>query len=172
MSNQVWIADPAHSQAGFTISHLGIAEMSGFFKDFDIKIQSKKEDFSDAQIDATIHINSLDTRIEDRDHHLKAADFFDVAKFRSAVIIGKKLKNIGLGNYSLEADVTIKGITRTTSFELFYHGKAENPISKKTTAGFSLAGTINRKDFGIGMEVPNLVLSDLVSIEFNGEFVK
>nr|WP_294929933.1 YceI family protein [uncultured Flavobacterium sp.] len=172
MNNHVWRADSAHSQAGFTISHLGITQMSGFFKDFDITIQSDKEDFRDAQIKATIQINSLDTRIEERDHHLKAADFFDVTQFPIATIIGKRLINLGHGNHSLEAVVTIKGITKTASFELFYNGKAKNPMSQKTTAGFGLAGTLNRKDFGIGMEVPNILLGDLVSIEFNGEFVK
>lgn len=146
--------------------------MSGFFKGFDVNIESEQEDFSDAAIEATIQINCLDTRIRDRDNHLKAVDFFDVERFPDATITGKKLINIGNGAYILEADVTIKGITKTVTFDLFYHGKAENPISRKTTAGFSLAGSVNRKDFNIDMKVPNLVLSDLVALEFNGEFVK
>ena len=75
------------------------------------------------------------------------------------------------GNYSLEADVTIKNITKTISMDLFYHGKAENPMSQKTTAGFSLSGSVNRKDFSIGPEIPNLLLSEMVAIQFNGEFI-
>lgn len=171
MSNQTWKADKAHSEAGFTISHLGIAEMSGFFKDFEIKIETKTEDFSDATIEATILTDSLDTRIHDRDHHLKGADFFNVEQFPKATIISKKIINIGHGNYSLEADVTIKNITKTISMDLFYHGKAENPMSQKTTAGFSLSGSVNRKDFSIGSEIPNLMLSEMVAIQFNGEFI-
>ncbi|MNR32147.1 hypothetical protein D3C85_1497070 [compost metagenome] len=53
--------------------------------------------------------------------------------------------------------------------DLFYHGKAENPMSQKTTAGFSLSGSVNRKDFSIGSEIPNLLLSEMVAIQFNGD---
>jgi polyisoprenoid-binding protein YceI len=171
MSNQTWKVDKAHSEAGFTISHLGIAEMSGFFKDFDIKIETQTEDFRDAAFEATILTDSLDTRIHDRDHHLKAADFFNVEQFPNAMIISREIINNGHGIYAVQADVTIKDKTKMIAMELFYHGKAENPMSKKTTAGFSLSATINRKDFGIGPEIPNLLLSDLVTIQFNGEFI-
>ncbi len=171
MSNQIWKADKAHSEAGFTISHLGIADMTGFFKDFDVKIETPTEDFSNAVIQATIEIGSLDTRIHDRDHHLLAKDFFDAEQFPKATIISKKIINNGHGNFTLEGDVTVKDITKVISMDLFFHGKAENPMSQKTTAGFSLTGSVNRKDFGIGMDVPNLLLSEMVAIQFNGEFV-
>src|SRR5688500_10445628 len=77
----VWKSDKAHSQLAFTVKHLGISEVSGTFNDFDVTINSSKPDFSDAKIEFTANVASIDTRVEQRDNHLKSADFFDAEKY-------------------------------------------------------------------------------------------
>src|SRR5687767_2495950 len=77
----VWKNDDPHSQLGFTVKHLGIADVSGTFNDFDVTINSTKSDFSDAVFELTANTASIDTRVEARNNHLKSADFFDVQKF-------------------------------------------------------------------------------------------
>lgn len=171
-TNNTWKADQMHSEAGFTISHLGISKMSGFFKNFDISIQSEKEDFSDASVEATIHIGSLDTRVADRDHHLKESDFFDTENFPIAIVKGKVVSRINENSYVLEADVTIKGITKKANLDFNFRGEAFNQMSQKQTAGFYLSGNLNRKDFGIASNIPGIVLSENVNLKFDGEFVK
>jgi polyisoprenoid-binding protein YceI len=171
-TSNLWKADMVHSEAGFTITHLGISVMSGFFKNFDISLHSEDEDFSNASIEAFIKIDSLDTRVADRDHHLKGKDFFDSEQYPIASIQGKELKKSTGNTYRLESEVTIKGITKPATFELTFHGKTVNPMSQKQTAGFQLSGKLNRKDFGVASKIPGIVLSDEVAIHFNGEFVQ
>jgi polyisoprenoid-binding protein YceI len=77
----VWKNDDPHSQLGFTVTHLGIADVSGTFNHFDVSVTSSKPDFTDAVFELTANVASLDTRVEARDNHLKSADFFDAEKF-------------------------------------------------------------------------------------------
>src|SRR5688500_8227425 len=79
--NNLWKNDDAHSQLGFTVTHLVIADVSGTFNDFDVNVTSSKPDFSDAVFELTAKIASIDTRVEARNNHLKSADFFDAEKF-------------------------------------------------------------------------------------------
>ena len=74
--NTTWNNDDAHSQISFTVKHLGIADVTGTFNDFDVKINSTKPNFSDAVVELTAKVGSIDTRVEARDNHLKSADFF------------------------------------------------------------------------------------------------
>src|SRR6478609_695513 len=80
-SINTWKNDKPHSQLGFTVTHLGINDVSGTFNDFDVTVTSSKPDFSDAVFELTANVASLDTRIEARNNHLKSADFFDAEKF-------------------------------------------------------------------------------------------
>src|SRR5687768_7939552 len=79
--NKVWKNDDPHSQLGFTVKHLGIADVSGTFNDFDATITSSKTNFIDAVVELTAKVSSIDTRVEARDNHLKSPDFFDAAKY-------------------------------------------------------------------------------------------
>ena len=77
----IWKSDPPHSQLGFTVTHLGINDVSGTFNDFETVVTATKPDFSDARFQLTAKTSSLDTRVEMRDNHLKSADFFDADKY-------------------------------------------------------------------------------------------
>lgn len=163
-------ADPAHSEVGFSITHLGISDVTGTFRDFKATINSEKEDFSDAVVEATVNVASIDTRVEARNEHLKSADFFDVAKYPEMTFKSTALKKAGTNKYKITGNLTIKGITKPVTLDLTYRGSAENPASKKTASGFKLSGMIKRTDFGIGSGFPSPVLSDEVAININAEF--
>lgn len=170
--NNLWTNDDPHSQLGFTVTHLGIADVSGVFNDFDVSVTATKPDFSDAKFQLTAKASSIDTRVEARNNHLKSADFFDVAKYPTLSFISTGLKNVGKNQYKLTGDLTIHGITKPVTMDLLYKGTVENPMSKKQTAGFQLTGTIKRSDFGIGEKFPAPMISDEVGIKADGEFVQ
>lgn len=168
----VWKNDPPHSQLGFTISHLGIADVSGTFNDFEVTVKSSKPDFSDASFAMEAKIESIDTRIADRDHHLKTADFFDAEKYPTLSFISTGIKSTGKNKYKLTGRLTLHGVTRSETLDLLYRGTAENPMNKKQTAGFQVTGIIKRSSYGIGEKFPAPMLSDEVRIKADGEFFK
>lgn len=167
-----WQNDDAHSQLGFTVTHLGIADVSGTFNDFDVTIQSSKPDFSDARVELSAKTASIDTRVEARNNHLKSADFFDIEKYPVLSFKSTSLKKVGKNIFKLTGDLNLHGITKEVTLDLQYKGTVENPMSKKQTAGFQVTGTIQRSDFNLGNGFPPPMISNEVRIKADGEFVQ
>jgi polyisoprenoid-binding protein YceI len=170
--NNIWKNDDPHSQLGFTVTHLGISEISGTFNDFDATVSSVKPDFSDAVFELTAKVASIDTRVEARNNHLKSADFFDAAKFPTLDFKSTSLKKISKDTYKLNGNLTLHGITKPVTMDLQYKGSVENPMSKKQTVGFQVSGTIKRSDFNLGNGFPAPMISDEVRIKADGEFIQ
>lgn len=170
--NNPWTNDDPHSQLGFTVTHLGIADVSGTFNDFDVTIKSSKPDFSDASFELTAKTASIDTRVEARNNHLKSADFFDVEKYPALNFKSTSIKKAGKNKYKLTGDLTLHGVTKPVTMDLLYRGTTENPMSKKQTAGFQITGTIKRSDFNVGPGFPAPMISDEVKIKADGEFIQ
>ncbi|MES2874669.1 MAG: YceI family protein [Bacteroidota bacterium] len=170
--DSTWTNDDPHSQLGFTVTHLGIADVSGTFNDFDVTVNSAKADFSDASFELTAKTASIDTRVDARNNHLKSADFFDVAKYPALNFKSTGIRKAGKNKYKLSGDLTIHGVTKPVTMNLLYRGLTENPMSKKQTAGFQLTGTIKRSDFTVGTNFPASMISDEVRIKADGEFVQ
>jgi polyisoprenoid-binding protein YceI len=168
--NNVWKSDDPHSQLGFTVKHLGIADVSGTFNDFDATITSAKPNFSDAVVELTAKVSSIDTRVEARDNHLKSADFFDAEKYPALHFKSSSLKATGKNKYKLTGDLTMHGVTKKVILDMTYAGTIENPMSKKPTAGFQVTGVIKRSDFNIGNGFPAPMISNEVRIKADGEF--
>lgn len=168
----IWKSDPAHSQLTFTVTHLGISDVTGTFNDFTATIHSEKEDFSDAKFELTANVASIDTRVEARDNHLKSADFFDVEKYPTITFKSTALKPNGKNKYVVTGDLTMHGITKPVTLDLTYRGTVENPMNQKQTAGFQVLGEIKRSDFQIGGSFPEAVISDVVKIKADAEFTK
>jgi polyisoprenoid-binding protein YceI len=143
-----WQIDPAHSKIGFTVSHLVISEVEGQFKKVDAKLVSINPDFTDSQIEFSADVNSIDTENEDRDKHLKSADFFDAAKHDKIKFVSKSFKKVSGNNYKLTGDLTIKGVTKPVVLDVVYGGTAKDPYGN-TKAGFKVTGKVNRKDYGL-----------------------
>ena len=170
--DSTWKNDPPHSQLGFTVSHLGIADVSGTFNDFTVSVSSGKADFSDASFNLSAKTASIDTRVEQRNGHLKSPDFFDAEKYPTITFKSTAIKNSGKNKYKLTGDLTLHGVTKPVTLDLLYRGTAENPMNKKQTTGFQLSGIIKRSDFGIGGKFPSVMISDEVRIKADGEFLK
>jgi polyisoprenoid-binding protein YceI len=163
--------DKAHAKLGFTVTHLMISEVEGWFKTFDAKITSSKEDFSDAVIEMTADVNSINTDNEQRDTHLKGPDFFDATKFPSITFKSKSFKKVSGNNYKATGELTMHGVTKTIELDVIYRS-AIHPMTKKQVAGFKISGKLKRSDFGIGASMPEAMLSDEVAVIANAEFIK
>lgn len=169
---QTWTIDKAHSQLGYGIKHLSIAEIGGSFQEFDAKITSSKEDLSDAVVELTANVASISTGNEQRDAHLKTADFFDAEKFPTLTFKSKSFKKVGDKKYKVAGDLTLHGVTKPVTLDVVLNGTTTHPMTKKTMAGFKATGIIKRTDFGIAAATPSAMLSDEVAINANAEFVK
>ncbi len=167
-----WKADKAHSNLGFSITHLGISDIHGSFKDFEVKVNASKADFSDAVFELTADVASINTGIEMRDKHLTSADFFDAEKHPKLTFKSTSVKPAGKNKYKLTGNLSFHGVTKPVTMDLWYRGTIENPMSKAPTSGFQVTGTIKRSDFNLGAGFPAPMLSDEVKIKADGEFVK
>lgn len=167
----VWTADPFHSKLGFSVVHLGIADVPGHFDQYDVNITASKEDFSDAVIELTVATNSINTRVEPRDNHLRSADFFDVEKYPTMTFKSKSVKKIADGKYSLTGDLTLLGVTKPVTVTMNHRGTTANPnAGGAPVAGIQIIGDIKRSDFGLGSKFPAPMISDVVTIKADGEF--
>ena len=170
--SQSWTLDKTHAKLGFTATHMLISDVEGFFKTFDIKLTSEKPDFSDAVIELTADANSINTDVEQRDKHLKGADFFDVEKFPTLTFKSTSFTKTGDKTYKLKGDLTMHGVTKPVELDVVLKGTTVHPYTKKTVAGFKVSGTIKRIDFGVGTNFPTAMVSDEIVIIDNAELSK
>ncbi len=169
---QTWTWDKPHSQLNFGITHLSISEIDGTFGGVTATINSSKDDLSDAVIELTADVNSLNTGNEQRNTHLKSADFFDAAKYGTLTFKSTSFKQVDGKNYKLAGDLNFHGVTKSVVLDVVFNGTVVNPQSKKTVAGFKVIGIIKRSDFSLGGQFPAAMLSDEVKLNANAEFVK
>lgn len=169
---QTWKSDKGHSQLTFTITHLGISDVSGLFERFDATITTNKEDFSDAKFELTADAASINTNIAMRDNHLKGADFFDTANHPKITFRTATIDKNGDNRYKLTGDLTFHGVTKPVTLDLWYRGTITNQRSKALTAGFQVTGTIKRSDFQFGSKFAAPMLGEDIAIKADGEFVK
>jgi polyisoprenoid-binding protein YceI len=166
--------DAAHSDILFKVKHLMITTVTGQFKNFDATLTAEKEDFSDAQISFTADVNSIDTRSEQRDGHLKSNDFFNAEQFPELKFTSTSLTKNGEG-YILKGDLTIRDVTKTIELKADYAGAMVDPWGQKKV-GFEAEGKIKRKEFGLSWdavtEAGGVVVSDDVKLQLNVQFVQ
>ncbi len=168
-----WKQDPNHSILGFEVTHLGIADVPGHFGDFDVTITASNADFSDAVVELTARTASIDTRVEQRNNHLKSADFFHVEKYPTMTFKSTAIKKSGKNRYKLTGDLTLNGITKPVTVTMNYRGTIPNPgADGAPVAGIQITGTIKRSDFNLGSGFPPPMISDEVVIKADGEFGK
>ncbi|MFA6402522.1 MAG: YceI family protein [Salinivirgaceae bacterium] len=172
VSAQNWTLDKSHAKLGFGITHMMISEVEGQFKNFDIKLSATKPDFTDAVIELSADVSSINTDNEQRDTHLKGADFFDAEKFKTLNFKSTSLAKTGEKTYQLTGDLTMHGITKPVVLEVTFNGTIEHPYTRKTVAGFKVKGKINRSDFAVGTSFAAGMLSEEVTITANAEFSK
>jgi polyisoprenoid-binding protein YceI len=168
MATRTWAIDPTHSEVHFKIKHLMITNVTGSFDIFQASVATEDEDFSKAKVSFTADVDSISTGNEQRDGHLKSADFFDAATYPQIKFIATKAENVDNdGSYELYGDLTIRDVTKNVKLSVEFGGVVKDPYGN-TKAGFTINGKINRKDFGLTWngvtEAGGIVVSDEVRI--------
>lgn len=169
-----WKVDKSHSNVKFTVTHLVVSEVEGSFKLFDGTMENAKSDLTDAKINFTVDVNSIDTDNERRDGHLKSDDFFNAEKFPSMKFTSTSMTSAGDNKYKLAGDLTIRDVTKPVEFDVTYGGTIT--ANGKTKLGFKAKTTINRFDYNLkwdkATEGGGLVVSKEVGILVNVELDK
>lgn len=165
---QKWVVDPAHSEVSFRIRHLMVSNVTGYFRKFHVEAYTAHDNFEDARITFTAQVDSIDTGNADRDAHLKGPDFFDAAQFPEIRFVSTSLRPLNeTGDYELEGQLTIKGITRPVKLQVHLEGRVRDPWGN-LKAGFSVEGKTNRKEWGLNwnaaLETGGVVVSDEVRV--------
>ncbi len=168
-----WVLDSTHSELGFKVKHLMITNIKEEFKKFTVEIDG--DDFTKSKIQAKIDVASVSTNDEQRDGHLKGADFFDVENHKEITFEGTSFKKLDEENYQLKGLLTIKGISKELTFDVEFGGTTKDPWGNEKL-GFSLNGKINRKDFGLNwnatLETGGVLVSEEVKINAEIQFMK
>ncbi|WP_029115910.1 YceI family protein [Mycobacterium sp. URHB0044] len=172
LSTGTWAIDPAHSSIGFSVRHLVVSKVRGTFESFSGAIVVAED--GTPSVSAEIAVDSIHTGNEQRDEHLKAADFFDAANHPTATFVSTGVRADG-DNYLLDGDFTLKGITKPVTLALEFDGV--NPgMGHGEVAGFEASVVLNRKDFGIDIDMPletgGAVVGDKVTITLQIEALK
>ena len=167
-----WNADPMHSKLTFSITHFGISDIAGLFTKFNASATTNETDFSDAVFELSVDVASINTEVEMRDNDLRSTNFFEVEKFPAMTFKSTSITKIDKDKYKLTGNLTLHGITKPVTMDLWYRGTMYSPASKTTRSGFQLTGTLKRSDFNIGPKFPAPMLSDEVQIKADGEFIK
>jgi polyisoprenoid-binding protein YceI len=145
---QTWQIDPAHSRAQFTVRHMGISNIRGDFGAVTGTVEFDGKDVTKARVSASIAVDSISTRVAKRDEHLKTDDFLDAANHPTMTFVSKSITPAGPGKYHMTGDLTIRGTTKTVTFDL---DAPSGPVTANgsTRMGAAASSTINRKDFGV-----------------------
>jgi polyisoprenoid-binding protein YceI len=143
-----WNIDPSHSQVGFGVKHLVISNVRGEFTKYDGKVVLDDADVTKSTVEAAIDVNSIDTRVADRDAHLKSPDFFDAAKYPSMTFKSSKVEKAGKDKLEVTGDLSLRGVTRPVVLDVTTTPEVKG-MSGETRRGFSATTKINRKDFGL-----------------------
>lgn len=172
-AQDTWVEDPAHSKLGFTVTHLGIADVPGHFGDYDVTIKASKEDFSDAQVELTVQTASIETRVEKRNNHLRSPDFFNVEEYPTMTFKSTDIKEVADGKYELTGDLTLLETTKKVTVTMVHRGTIANEMTDgNPKAGIQITGTIDRSEFDLGSGFPPPMISNEVRIKADGEFMQ
>jgi polyisoprenoid-binding protein YceI len=167
-----WALDKAHSSIGFSVSHMVISEVTGNFKDFDISFTSSKEDFSDATVDATIKVASVNTGNERRDGHMKTDDFFNSEKFPLITFKSTSFEKVGENKYNITGNLTIRDVTKKVTFDAVYNGSVKAPWGV-TVSSWKATLSVNRFEYGLkwnkAIDTGGLIAGETVKITLNIE---
>jgi len=171
----IWALDLVHSSIGFTVRHLVVSKVRGKFGRWTGTIRMDEHDLAAAQVDVSIETASVDTGVEQRDNHLRSADFFDVEKFPAMTFKSTGVEKEKAGTLHLHGNLTLHGVTRPVTLEVEYAGSQKDPWGG-FRAGFSARTSLDRKEFGLTynqlLETGGVVVGEKVDIDIEIEAVK
>ncbi|MGJ7032668.1 YceI family protein [Niabella hirudinis] len=175
MAHAKWLSDLTHSELGFKIRHLMISNVTGSFRNFQVEVDTRGDDFSSAQIKLTARMDSVSTHNEQRDAHLRNADFFEVEKYPELEFVSTGITRKDVDTFDLRGNLTLKGITRPVQLRVEHNGTTKDPWGNER-AGFFVTGKIERSQWGINfnsvLETGGIALGEEVKIQSELELVK
>ena len=171
-----WDIDPVHSTVEFKVKHMMIANVRGHFSKVSGVLTRDESDVTKSTVEASIEAASIDTRDDQRDAHLRSADFLDVENHPWLTFVSTKINKLGIGEVAVEGDLTIRGVTQPVTFNV----EGPTPPIKDPWGNVRIAVSattkINRKDFGLtwntALETGGILVGDEVTITLEIEFVK
>ena len=167
-----WDIDASHSTVGFSVRHMMVSKVRGYFRSFSGEIVTA-EDPAQSSVTATIDMDSIDTRQEQRDAHIRSADFFDVGNHTVMTFRSTGVRTDG-ADWRVDGELTLKGITKPVSLELELNGFGPDAYGG-TRAGFSASTVISRSEFGVDIQMPmdggGVVVGDKINVELEIEAV-
>ena len=170
-----WQLDSGHTYIGFTGRHLMVATVRGEFEHFSGTVEFDEQDITRSKVDIQIEAASVNTRNIQRDEHFRSADFFDVEHFPYIIFRSKRVIMQDANHGQLIGDLTIRNVTREVVLEGKYSGVSQTPWNTYS-AGFSLRGKVNRKDWGLNWNMVlaggGLVASDEITLTIDLELTK
>jgi polyisoprenoid-binding protein YceI len=163
-----WDIDAAHSTVGFSVRHMMVSKVRGYFREFAGEIVTA-EDPTQSRVTATIELSSIDTRQEQRDAHIRSADFFDVENHPQMSFRSTAVRTDG-ADWSIDGELTLKGVTKPVTLTLELDGFGPDAYGGYR-AGFSAKTEINRNDFGVDIKMPmdggGVVVGDKITVELD-----
>ncbi len=175
MAKSNWAIDATHSGIDFTVRHMMFAKVRGSFNAFEAQVEADPEDLTSANIRVVIDASSVDTNNDDRDGHLKSADFFDVENHPQIVFESKSIAKTGDDEYAVTGDVTLRGVTKSETFTLTYEGSGKDPWGNQKV-GFSGSGAIKRSDYGLtwnaALETGGVLVGDEIKLNIEVQAVQ
>ncbi|GAB3622138.1 YceI family protein [Mariniluteicoccus endophyticus] len=169
-----WTLDPTHTRIGFVARHAMVTKVRGSFNEFE-GTATTGGNLSDAKIDVTIQVASVDTRNADRDAHLRTGDFFEVEKYPTITFTSTHVEAVDAETLRVTGDMTIKDVTKPVTIDFEYSGTAQDPYGN-TRAGVEGSTTITRSDFGINfnaaLETGGVLVSDKITLEIEASLIR
>jgi polyisoprenoid-binding protein YceI len=176
MTTTKWALDNTHSEVQFKVRHLMISTVTGQFNKFQATVETEEEDdFTTAKVSFSADINSISTNNDQRDAHLKSADFFDVTNYPQLRFETERIEKVDDENYKVYGIITIKGVSKKIVLNAEFGGVIQDPWGNSRT-GFSLTGKLNRSDFGLSFglvsDAGGVGLANEVKLLANVQLVK
>jgi polyisoprenoid-binding protein YceI len=166
--------DKAHTHLGFTAKHLAVSTVRGRFNKFEGHLEGPDDDFTKARGEVKIEVASLESRSDDRDNHLRSADFFDVEKYPYITFKVTGIEPIDDENFRVLGELTVKETTKPISLDATIEGRMPDPFGNKERLGISARGQLNRMDFGLnwnGVAGAVPFASHTIKLEVDSEIV-
>jgi polyisoprenoid-binding protein YceI len=175
-ASTTWNIDPAHSAAEFKVKHMMISNVKGKFSGLSGSLNLDESDVTKSRVEASIPAATISTGDEQRDGHLKSADFFDAEKFPALTFTSTKVESKGAGELAVTGNLTLHGVTKTVTFAVEGPSAPNKDPWGNLRVGLSATTKINRKDFGLtwnsALETGGVLVGEEVGISLDVEFIK
>jgi len=170
----VWTLDPTHAHVEFSVRHLMISRVKGQFAQVDGTLRVVDGDIRTARLEVVIDAASIDTRVDQRDEHLRSADFLHADHYPKLTFTSRRVERVADDRLEVTGDLTIRDVTREVMLAVTEHGRVTDPWGG-VRAGYGATTTLNRKDWGLtwnqALETGGVLVGDEVQITIDAEFV-